>query len=407
MKIDELFKKSLFMLFATGLASLCNLLYQLYMVRKLSTVDYGILNSLFSLIMIVSVPTGTLQTVITKFISNFHGRDEFGKIKFLLLSSIKHISLFAVCLCLILLVLSPFISGYLKIPSIGPVIIATIIIVLSLFLPISIGALQGLQSFNKMGLIMVIGGVLKVSIGILLVLAGFGVAGALGGFAVAVLFTLVLSAVPLVGFFAHHTPLQEVEISEVYRYMVPTALTWLCYMVLTNVDIILVKHFFSPQEAGYYSIASMVGKIVLFLPAAITVVMFPKVSNLHGQGKETRTVLKMSLIYVALLCGVSSSICIIFPDEVMRLVSGRVVPESIQLARLFALNMTFFSLITILLFYQLSVHNFKFIVPLTGFAVLEVLLIMLFHSSLLQVITVIGVIGLILFLFNLRSAYHA
>jgi len=405
-KIDGLLKESLIMLFATGIASLCNLLYQLYMVRKLSTIDYGILNSLFSLIMIVSVPTGTFQTVITKFVSSFHGRDELGKIKFLLSKAIRNVSLFAVSLFLILILLSKFISDYLRISSIIPVIIASVIIAFSLFIPISLGALQGLQRFNKMGFIMAIGGMLKLSLGILLVLAGLGVAGALGGFAAAVLFTFVLSTIPIIGFFSHHTPLQEVDMSEVYRYVVPTALTWLAFMSLTNIDIILVKHFFSPQEAGYYSIASMLGKIVLFLPAAITAVMFPKVSNLHGQGKETRPILKMSLIYVALLCGGAALVCILFPEEVMRLVLGRIVSECTLLARIFALNMAFFSLLTILLFYQLSVHRFKFIIPLSIFAVLEVILILLFHNSLFQVLTIMGIIGFLLFLLNLRSAYY-
>ena len=57
-------------------------------------------------------------------------------------------------------------------------------------------------------------------------------------------------------------------------------------MVLTNIDLILVKHFFTPIEAGYYSIAQMVGKIILILPIPIVTVMFPKLSSLDGREEK-------------------------------------------------------------------------------------------------------------------------
>ena len=53
---------------ALAIFNALSLLYQLYMVRNLSPIDYGVLNSLFSILAIVSIPTGALQTLVTKFV---------------------------------------------------------------------------------------------------------------------------------------------------------------------------------------------------------------------------------------------------------------------------------------------------------------------------------------------------
>jgi O-antigen/teichoic acid export membrane protein len=150
---------------------------------------------------------------------------------------------------------------------------------------------------------------------IALVLLGWGVFGALGAVAISYFVTTVLSILILRMSFDGEdekgdpgpdwTKTTGYDFSAVYSYAIPVGLTLFFFMVLTNIDLILVKHFFMPIEAGYYSIAQMVGKIVLFLPLPIVMVMFPKLASLkmENQEKKALLLLRYSLISAVSLCG--------------------------------------------------------------------------------------------------------
>ena len=49
----------------------------------------------------------------------------------------------------------------------------------------------------------------------------------------------------------------------------------LFYTFFTNIDLITVKHFFPAYKTGIYSVADILGKIILYFPSAIVLVMFP------------------------------------------------------------------------------------------------------------------------------------
>ena len=416
---DDLMKHGGMMFLATSLASIFNLLYQLYMVRNLSPVDYGTLNSLIALLVVISVPARTLQTAITRFTSSFHACDQWEKIRAFLSSFAKKVLLFGLSFFLIIALASRYISSFFQIPSFLPVVMVGVLMLLRVILPLTLGGLRGLQMFGWLGLSGIMGAGLKLAFGVLLVSLGFRVMGALSAFMVANFAILLLSFFQLRRFILEKSRLSvppvetanpgncadDINFPEVYRYFFPVAITLLCFMGLINGDIILVKHFFPPLEAGYYSVAQMAGKIIIFLPTAIVIVMFPKVSNLHAQGKDTLGILKKSLAIVGLLCGIGALICILFPSLIIRLLSGKEYLECIPLVWLFAVAMTFFALLYTLLFYQLSIRRLNFIYPLILFSALQIILITIFHRSLSQVLYILCVNSVILFFVNMKLIF--
>lgn len=50
------------------------------------------------------------------------------------------------------------------------------------------------------------------------------------------------------------------EVQNVIKYIIPSFLAVLCFTVMTNIDMILVKHYFSGYEAGIYATSAMFGK---------------------------------------------------------------------------------------------------------------------------------------------------
>ncbi|MHC4653764.1 MAG: oligosaccharide flippase family protein [Planctomycetota bacterium] len=415
---DDLIKHGSLMFLAVAIFNIFSLLYQLYMVRNLSPTNYGVLNSLFSILMIISVPSGTLRTVVTKFISTFYAINHHERINLLLRSFVKKASVVGLVIFLMLILGSRVIASFLQVTSPLLIVILAVIAFLSFILPLTQGGLQGLQRFGYLGLTMITNGSIKLLLGIIFVSAGFGVIGAMGALAISTFVTLLLSVIMLASVLPR--PLASITESrhsksnntnpkkdslEIYRYFYAVATVFLCFMILTNIDVVLVKHFFKPLEAGYYSIAQMVGKIILFLPVAITLVMFPKTSELHAQDKATFHILKKSLLYVGALCVTAALICILFPGLIIRLLSGEEHLHCIPLARIFSVTMVFFALVYVLLFYHLSIHHLGFIYPLVLFTILQTLAISIFHQTLSQVLYIMCGNAVLLFLINAYLAF--
>jgi O-antigen/teichoic acid export membrane protein len=278
------------------------------------------------------------------------------------------------------------------------------------------GGLQGLQKFGLLTLNLIINSGLKLVLGILFVFLGFGLWGAIGAVAASYIITTTL-ALFLVGaslLREKRVSSQEVGLkkplssnfSEVYRYSFSAGLVLLCFMVLTNIDLILVKHFFTPIEAGYYSIAQMVGKIILVLPIPVVTVMFPKLSSSEGRGEGIPSTLGKSLRIALFLCGGSILFCMLFPSAIVRILSGKVYLECTPLIGMFSVNMALFSMTLILLYYHLSTPKRWFLYPLFFFTLAEIGLMILFHGTLDQILMIVGIVGFCLLTINFYLAYH-
>jgi len=72
---------------------------------------------------------------------------------------------------------------------------------------------------------------------------------------------------------------------------------------------------------------------------------------------------------------------------------------------LFSVNMTFFSLTFVLLYYHLSTRERGFLYPLLFFTLAQIGLIILFHNTLKQVLFVAGAHAFFLFGINIYGVY--
>ncbi len=415
---DDFIKHGALMLIAMGLVNILALLYQLFMARNLTIVNYGVLNSLLSFYVIFAIPAGSMQVVITKFVSKFRALGQLEKLESLLLNLARKAFYFGLIILFLFVIAGKPIASFLHIESAVYIILLGAIIFISCLVPLGLGGLNGLQQFSQMGITMVTNAGVKLVLGIILVVLGFKVFGAL----IAIVLGAVVAFVLSFYFFNNYlnknglrlnwsylkNPLNNSQIgySEIYRYFWPVASSLLCFMILTNSDIVLVKHFFTPLEAGYYSLSQFAGKMILFLPGAISLVMFPKSSDSHAKKKDTRLILKKSLIAAASLCFTAALIFIIYPQIISYILnlSSETYLKCRSLIRLFSIAMAFFALNHVLICYHLSVHNLKYIFPLFCCVFLQILLISLWHPSLHAVLVIMCCSSFVLLLLNLKIA---
>jgi len=397
---DPIFKQGGLIFVSSLLVNVFNLVFWLYMVRKLVPEDYGALNSLISLFMFFSVPVGILQTVVMRYVSKFMALGAQEQVRIFLAYFLKKIAYFLLVMIVFILCFGHLMAHFLQIEGKGVFYLIAIGILFSSLGTIALGALSGLQKFNEVALNNVAMGTAKLVVGFFLVAIGFKVFGALAGFVFSFGVGLVLSIFqlpPWLKKFKGHIDRGVLDTKEITSYFLPVGLCMLSFYALTNMDVVLVKHFFSPLQAGYYSVAQMVGKIVLFIPAAVGVVMFPKVVDSHVKNGNTTVILKKCLGAVGFLSGVATVCTFLFPVFILKLLTGHRHPEAVELVKYFSLSMGFFALVNIFMIYHLSLHRMGYVYALTVLTVCQFLGIWFFHQSLKDVLLILIFFSIVLF----------
>lgn len=172
--------------------------------------------------------------------------------------------------------------------------------------------------------------------------------------------------------------------------LLPTLIGTLAISFPTAADVVIVRHFFEPQEAGLYTAASILGRVVLFLPLAVSMVLFPKITHEWTLGNSGLGFLYRGLGITALLSGFVTLGLILFPRIAITSFLGDQYAGGQDLVPTYAAAMFLFSLAVVFLFYNLATaqtaYLYFLLVPHIG---LELALLYAFHGSLNQVIMVL------------------
>ena len=176
-----------------GLFSLFNLFYHLFMLRYLPPVDYGNLNTLIAVLMLIYIPSSTVQVTITRFISSFRTQSQYDRIRELLRQLFLRMLVVAFSIFLLIVLASRFLSTFLQISSHSLFLLLGIVLLFGLLLPVPWGGLQGLQEFGSLAVNYIVIGGLKLALGVLFVFLGWGVLGALGAVLISYFVTIILS----------------------------------------------------------------------------------------------------------------------------------------------------------------------------------------------------------------------
>ncbi len=211
-----------------------------------------------------------------------------------------------------------FISAYFKVSSANLVVLLGPLMLLLLVQSVILGIYQGRQRFGLLGANILIGTILKLVLGVLFVYWGLATLGVLYGSILAgILVVLTFGLMLIFSFSRQQGAKDSYDKQEIYSYSGYALATLLCFSLISQIDILIVKHKFLPQDAGLYMVAAVIGKAFLFLPVPVVTVLFPKVVENSKTGKSSLPILVQSLLISCLLCAIGAAICWFFPQHLI------------------------------------------------------------------------------------------
>lgn len=304
---------SIIMLLGSILVSVFNFGYNVTVARLLGPSSFGNVAVVGTLLMIVSAMTLSFQLVTAKFIA----RNEDATDKASVYAAMRRRSWnIGLVLGSGLILSSGFVAQYLNLPSRWPVII--IAVGLAFYVPLGTkrGGLQGTCRFRQLSWNMVLETLLKLVGAFVFIEMGYGVEGAVAAVSASVVLAYFFPFVPE-ELKTHHIQPVLVSFSEGIQVIVFFA----GQVVINNVDILLVKHFFAPDQAGLYAAIALVGRVLYLAAWSVVSAMFP-VSAGADPDEENSSVLIVPLfivlfISVAFIVGLG-----VFPEPVLRATFG-------------------------------------------------------------------------------------
>lgn len=379
---------------ATSLANVLDYAYNVAMGRMLSTDGYGVLVALQAMLQIVSVSLVVVRTVTARYAAEFLATKQPARAGAFFRGALRTTTLWGLAAAFLLGLLSGPVARLLQIPTAAPVLVVAAALLPMMIKPVAEGALQGRQKFNELGTLQVAHAAFRLLLGVLLVKLGLDAVGALAALPLGTVGTVLLGLALLGSVLWQRTgESHQVTTADLTRYTGATLVGLISFAALVNMDALAVKHYFPPTEAGYYSMAVTLGKIVIFLPSAFALVLFPKSAERHAQHRDSSRLLRLSLAATLLLCAGLVAAYFIAPAFLLRAVFGAENPFAGPVLGLVAVAMTGYALVNVWLNYFLSVEQTGFVYALPVAVAAQFALLTLFHATLVQVVTVVALTG--------------
>ena len=374
------------------------------MGRVLGPSGYGELTTLISLLFISGAITGTFQISVTRYISAYNAHNNVYKIKnFFIKITIRFFILSCVIFIILLLLLKP-IAFFLNMQSALPLIILGVIIVQGSLSSVITGVIQGMGRFKALGLNSILGTSLKLVLGIFFIYLGFESFGAVIGIMLSALIAYLIFFLSIKDILRLKIPNNidsSIDTKNFYRSTIMILISTVLITLISYFDIVLVKHFFSPENTGYFAAASQIGRIILFFPGAIGIVIFPRFTEKFEKNEGLRSTFLKSFFILLVSSIFFLVIYFFFPEIITRIMYGTVfVNDSSKLIFLYGLFMALIGFINLQILYFISMKKYWYLIYLFTLFIVEIILIFKYHNTVISILWIEILISSLIFFVN-------
>ncbi len=384
-------------LFVGGVAGgILGYLFQIIMGRMLSVSEYGIFSALMAMIVVIGAPMTTLSMIISRRVSTYRSEQDNGKLGYLFYWINRKLLLIAVVLVVLVVFNIKPLQNFLLIEKNAHLYLLLIILLIAFPQAVNNAYLQGLQYFKWLSVSGVLTTLLKIIIAVILIYFGLGVAGALGGVIFSTFIILILTYVVLRPSLSKNNASISNTTHLLFKSAMPVLLANVAFAVMTQIDMVLVKYYFSEQEVGIYAAASILGKAVMYLPGGIAMALFPMVAENHASGKSSAHLMFQAVGVTALLSLTGALFYYFFADSIIVLLYGTDYKEAANVLKYFGFAILPMALIMVAEHFLIAMGRVLFAYLFMVVAPLQLIAIYYYHDTLLDIVAVLSISGIIL-----------
>jgi O-antigen/teichoic acid export membrane protein len=303
---------------ATISAGVLGILFQSLTSHRFKPGEYGAIFAAMSMLATIAIPAGALTLLMARETSRDEAESRSDRSAAMLRIGNRWL-LAAGAICTLLVIqISSQLGSFFSAPS-SLVVAAAAGIPFTLALPVLLGELQGEQRFVAFSVLTSGQAALKV-IGALALGLLLGPVGVLVGISIATAVTyLVARALIRRPRRTIESPLEWMRIAKYLAKVLPGTLG---LAVLLSTDVLLAKHFFSPQQAGLYAVIAALGRAVFWGATGVAVVLFPKLVFRETKGSDGTHLVLGSLLLVALGGSLGLVVVMKWSEPVVRVFAG-------------------------------------------------------------------------------------
>jgi len=282
-----------------------------------------------------------------------------------------------------------------KLPSLAGLWMTVLVVLLSFWLPIFLGLMQGQQNFLWLGWDNILHGLGRLAVAGVLVLF---FAGASTEMIAGVCFGLVVA----VGIGVWQTRnlwtlrAESFDVRELLGQMVPLMLGFFAVQFLFTADTMFVRACFTAQDSGFYVGAGTMSRALLWLVLPMATVMFPKIVHSAARAEKSNLLRLVMVGTIILAAGGALGLTILAPWVIRFAFKDSYVAVAAAVLPWYAWAMVPLSLANVLVNNLLARSQFRIVPVLLVLAVAYGVALTQFHGSLITVLKTLGIFNLLL-----------
>ena len=370
------------------LASLTSFGFQWAMARMLAPGDYADLFAVLALFAVLSVPSQLLLPIGTRVTTlAVVARGRRAAIEVLRRALVRG-GVAGLVAWIVVVALSDAIELLIGTDNRAAIIWLGGAVAIAFLAPFAKALLTGLRAFLLLGASNLVDGALRASIGVGLVVFGFGVAGGMAASALSGLLgvLVVVLAAPYIVRATTEAPVDSTPADPSGKTShVLVGLLSLSLAILMNVDILVVRHFFDDASASLYAASALVGRIVLFASAPAALVVLPHIIRHVAAGEPLTRTFAITGAFTVLISGGAALVIVVVPELVFQIIFADRYSPVLPLVWGYTVAGSLLALLTLLTYFHIGAGTLRVWVVLVPLSVACAVTLWLRHESLVAV----------------------
>jgi len=375
-----------FLIGAYAISNGLNFLFNAVLGRILTFEEFGLITLVNSLWYLAAIFLNSLGTTLTHKISFLIGKKNQAAADLFFGSTVRKSIVIALIITVLFLASSTLFAQFFKVSSITPFLLFSPAIVFGLLLSANRSYLHANFKFTFVGLIILVEGCSKLCIALLLTLFGYQDLAYIS-IPASIIIAYVISLFYMAKKSTGKHDAEEIAFPK--EFFGASLLTGFATTAFLTIDILLVKHFFTPDISGQYAILSLVGKMIFFVSSLLNGFLISFVARDMGENRDPNKTFYRILGVTSFMVVSAFMILGPFGEFFIPILLGEKSQAILPYITLYTLAIGIFSITNTIVTYHLARQHYSFSVATLFMTGIMTIGIIFYHATIFDVVKVI------------------